>query len=135
MEIKPVAIVTGASQGIGQATALRLARDFLGLVLVASASQQRRARRCDDRTPAVVLRKVGAGAPTHRGRRNQEVPGGSANQPLWKAGGNRRSAGLSRVPSGEVDDGRFGSYGRRRDQGNLGRDLDQEFSFLRWGNE
>ncbi len=32
---KSVAIVTGASQGIGQATALRLARDFTALVLVA----------------------------------------------------------------------------------------------------
>ena len=40
---------------------------------------------------------------------------------LWKAGGDRRSAGLSGVPRGKVDDGRFGSYGRRRDQGNLGR--------------
>jgi 3-oxoacyl-[acyl-carrier protein] reductase len=35
MTAKPVAIVTGASQGIGQATVLRLARDFSGIVLVA----------------------------------------------------------------------------------------------------
>jgi NAD(P)-dependent dehydrogenase (short-subunit alcohol dehydrogenase family) len=33
--MKSVAIVTGASQGIGQATAIRLARDFAALVLVA----------------------------------------------------------------------------------------------------
>ena len=39
MEIKSVAVVTGASQGIGRATALSLARDFSAVVLVARDKQ------------------------------------------------------------------------------------------------
>jgi 3-oxoacyl-[acyl-carrier protein] reductase len=35
MTTKSVAVVTGASQGIGRATAIRLARDFSAIVLVA----------------------------------------------------------------------------------------------------
>ncbi len=38
MTVKSVAIVTGASQGIGRATALRLARDFSAIVLIARDS-------------------------------------------------------------------------------------------------
>jgi NAD(P)-dependent dehydrogenase (short-subunit alcohol dehydrogenase family) len=45
---KSVAIVTGASQGIGQSTAIRLARDFSSIVLVA------RSREHLDVTPSQV---------------------------------------------------------------------------------
>lgn len=52
---KSVALITGASQGIGQATAVRLARDFSSLVLVA------RNRPNLERTAALV-REAGAEA-------------------------------------------------------------------------
>src|ERR1700744_1395980 len=52
---KTVAIVTGASQGIGRATAVRLARDFSALVLVA------RSRENLDET-ARLVREAGAEA-------------------------------------------------------------------------
>jgi 3-oxoacyl-[acyl-carrier protein] reductase len=39
-----VAIVTGASQGIGRSTAIRLARDLAALVLVARDKNERTSR-------------------------------------------------------------------------------------------
>jgi 3-oxoacyl-[acyl-carrier protein] reductase len=53
MTIRSVAIVTGASQGIGHATALRLARDFSAVVLVARD-------RDNLERAAVDVREVGA---------------------------------------------------------------------------
>lgn len=50
-----VAIVTGASQGIGQATAMRLARDFSALVLVAR-------NRANLEKTAALVREAGAEA-------------------------------------------------------------------------
>lgn len=50
---KSVAIVTGASQGIGQATAIRLARDFSAIVLVAR-------NRANLEQTAEVVRNAGA---------------------------------------------------------------------------
>jgi len=47
MEIKSVAIVTGASQGIGQATAVRLARDFSAVVLVARSKENLEKTACE----------------------------------------------------------------------------------------
>ncbi len=55
MTIKSVAIVTGASQGIGRATALRLARDFAVVVLVARNKEKL------EKT-AAEIRSVGAEA-------------------------------------------------------------------------
>ena len=58
---KSVAIITGASQGIGQATALRLARDFSALVLVAR-------NRANLEETAEAVRAAGAQSPGHRCR-------------------------------------------------------------------
>jgi len=48
--IKSVAIVTGASQGIGRATALRIARDFSAVVLVARNKDKLEATAADVRS-------------------------------------------------------------------------------------
>src|SRR5579862_4372006 len=50
MAIESVAIVTGASQGIGRATALRLARDFSAVVLVARSSDKLEGTAADARS-------------------------------------------------------------------------------------
>jgi 3-oxoacyl-[acyl-carrier protein] reductase len=55
MEAKTVAVVTGASQGIGKATSLRLARDFSALVLVARDKENLDAM-------AAEVRQIGADA-------------------------------------------------------------------------
>ncbi len=50
MAVKSVAVVTGASQGIGGATALRLARDFSAVVLVARNKDKLEATAADVRS-------------------------------------------------------------------------------------
>src|SRR5580692_4689555 len=64
---------------------------------------------------------MGSCPQSHRGRSHQEISRASWHHTLWKAGGDCRSDELSGIPGGEVDDRRFRAYGRRRDQGNLGR--------------
>jgi NAD(P)-dependent dehydrogenase (short-subunit alcohol dehydrogenase family) len=44
--LKSVAIVTGASQGIGRATVIRLARDFEAVVLTARQADDLKKTRC-----------------------------------------------------------------------------------------
>src|SRR5271168_240903 len=58
MSVASVAIVTGASQGIGQATAIRLARDFSAVVLVARSKEKLEKTAC-------VVKSAGAEAIIH----------------------------------------------------------------------
>ena len=53
--IQSIAIVTGASQGIGRATSIRLARDFSAIVLAArNARSQLTVEEATDRFPVQV---------------------------------------------------------------------------------
>ena len=63
-----VAIVTGASQGIGRATAIRLARDFSALVLVARD-------RAHLEETAEAVKAAGAEALVHRCRSGPALGG------------------------------------------------------------
>ena len=81
---KSVAIVTGASQGIGQATAIRLARDFSALVLVA------RNRAKLEETAAAV-----------KGRRRRSA--GHRRRPRRACGGAERSSIRRLAAFGRID--------------------------------
>jgi NAD(P)-dependent dehydrogenase (short-subunit alcohol dehydrogenase family) len=91
MEIKSVAVVTGASQGIGRATALRLARDFPAIVLVARDKE-------NFETAAAEITTLS------RFGKPEEIA--DLMSYLVSHGG-------------EMDDGRFRADGRRRDKGHL----------------
>ena len=80
MSAKSVGVATGASKGLGQATARR--QSFF------------------ERWP-----------PAHNLTLEDGVRSG--NQPLWKPEEFADLTGLSRVLRSEVDDRRFGAYGRR----------------------
>jgi 3-oxoacyl-[acyl-carrier protein] reductase len=56
MSVKSVAVITGASQGIGRAIALRLARDFSSLVLVARSKDNLERTACEVKSAGVEVR-------------------------------------------------------------------------------
>ncbi len=79
--LESVAIVTGASQGIGRATAIRLARDFEGVVLAARQEDELA-------KTAAEVKSAGAVPLTYaldlRERRTQWRPSSRDARPLWQ---------------------------------------------------
>jgi hypothetical protein len=64
---------------------------------------------------------MGARAQPYRGRGDEEVPRRSRHQPFRESRRDCRSEGLPDITCGEVDDGSFCAYGRRRNQRYLGQ--------------
>ena len=76
---KSVAIVTGASQGIGHSTAIRLAHDFSAIVLAAAGATVRRRGRPGNAGQGV--RRSVQGGTTGR---MPETPAGKYGRPLFQ---------------------------------------------------
>lgn len=112
-----VAIVTGASQGIGRATAVRLAHDFSAVVLAARNKDE--LENTADSVSTAGSPEVGAGAQPYGGRSSAKISCGGGHRAFRRAGRNFPSPGLHGLTRCKVDDGSLCAHGWRRSRGHL----------------